>query len=885
MVLMIPATSCCFQEDAACVIISEGTWRPRPPTGGGTSTEACGKESYWKDQLLLFLGHALVLTRHTLYVLVCMAPVAHGASYSTPPVGQGIAGHDGLWGDAAAIVSCGSDAWQLCLWLSAKLGDLTRRLELTVSPIVLPWETEQKGAGADGKHWVLRARTAVTRHYLLTVRRSLLLPSRDEDALACAVPLVLDHCSAFTSRDVCDFWPRHCRLSPLHENSRTLQLDQAFACTAEENGQCVLPDSQASSNGGCHGVETNDPRRAHASFKYTVVAGTFDRLHAGHQLLLAAAALATDEHVGLAVAAGPLVEKKVVAAEDVAAAGVEPFSYRLQVAAAFLQLLAAARGREMCISGFREALVEEERSGSGEQQRKPAKTGGGSTISCGLEAPLQGSLSATAVQSPGRYLWLHVFRITDAVGPADRLAFDCLVVSTETMRGAKVVNEIRRKIGNEPVSVLVVELVPTDAQTSPYVAEVLSETLPFTSAKEGDERKNPDSGTLPRDELPTVPYSQAESQVAGQACEDALTLRGTPGPPVGSQEASRSKLSSTELRYLQWRRLRCGCVTWLCNRFRLAWIWLVGSESKEQTVARQSASTVWRALCAEHAAPWRRLHTFERVARALRRLDEEYPSVGPQPVVLCLFLGSLLACPCRYITRTAGACEVSSCNSLARGSVAPAWTVASWSPDAEEQAWHRSARSLLAELQSNFPVNQPNEQGPRALESQHSVGEEAVASSGLMLDGSILEGRCNLLLTLLCEQRAASVGTLVTAARTADVVQGDVSAHATGNAAPVEQGIGELVRLTRRLEQLECTGNSVTYRERSQNLREEYFFIDYGYFSDYRTRQLVRLLETAGSLDCLRPQELLRARANIDYELELLRNGINARGKRAASSR
>ncbi len=126
-------------------------------------------------------------------------------------------------------------------------------------------------------------------------------------------------------------------------------------------------------------------------FGRVIVAGTFDRLHAGHESLLRlAASLGREVFVGLAD--GPLLRSKKH--RDM----IEPFAVRKRTVEEFLEGLGVDH---------------------------------------------------------------EVVRITDPVGPAgeDGMA-EAIVVSEETIPGALLVNEVRRKRGLRPLHIVACPLIP-----------------------------------------------------------------------------------------------------------------------------------------------------------------------------------------------------------------------------------------------------------------------------------------------------------------------------------------------------------------------------------------------------------------------------------------
>ena len=128
----------------------------------------------------------------------------------------------------------------------------------------------------------------------------------------------------------------------------------------------------------------------------------------------------------------------------------------------------------------------------------------------------------------------------------------------------------------------------------------------------------------------------------------------------------------------------------------------------------------------------------------------------------------------------------------------------------------------------------------------------------------MLEERYSLLLSLMQEQRAATL------AKLAPVVQRKNAWSQTTDANLSAYETGDLMRQARRLEQLEYAETSTDLANRLQSLREEYFFVSDDCFRRHRKRQLERLLDDADCLDCLSNEEILSARAAIEQELQML---------------
>ncbi|KAL8432752.1 hypothetical protein ACSSS7_004376 [Eimeria intestinalis] len=853
----------CFLEDTACVILKESSWRhcSQAETAGLFSAP---QEGCSMDRLLLFLGRALALTRRSLYILLCVDPNRnHWSSRSRPPEDACSAEEQQQSNDAAAFVSCGPEVWRLYIQLSTKLGDLAQQLELPASPIIVPWEaqdlaalkeaTNQESGGC--RHWAARARDAVLQHYLMTSAGCLRWRPRDEAARCLSIPLVLDEEFTCTDADACSAWPRHWHLTSSAAEAPDSDPGKRVACSLEGRTRGLPSKCEAALiEGGPLGGGRAD---ATTAFKYTVVAGTFDRLHAGHRLLLATAVFAAGESTGLAVAGGPLVTKKTNPSARPATADIEPFAFRLRAAAAFVQLAAAARNRALSVSGCMEALQEE--CGvltDQQQQQQPVFQGfDGIFNSIGVipqKAPLQ--IHQAAELQTGRLpLRLQVFRITDSIGPADRLSFDCLVVSAETLRGARAVNDARLKLGNEPVSFLTVELVPSRAQPSPRIFEALHATLPFTKKTGSLHANTTGEWGAPSRKGVSALAGGANLGSAGSAVVDGYlnTLKdSTLASLAAGEETPQSKVSSTELRYLHWKQLRCDSVAWLCERFRSSWSRLVRDKGRcQENTGDKSSSAVWQLLCAEHAAPWRRLHTFERIARLLKRLDAEQHPERAEPVVLAIFFGSLLACPCFSLGQVTDACAASNCSSQQSAS-------SSWAPLIEAEWWSGAASSLISELDSYW--------------CEEGAGDEW-HTGGHSLQSSTTCGQSSLLRALMTAQRASSLATLATPLERETGKQNSSFTESCGIGASSRDEQAALVKRICRLELLECTSSgSLALATSTQQLRDEYFFVGDTPFTQWRELQLRQVLRNADSLAPLGHEERRHAVAFIRQELGML---------------
>ncbi|KAL8270469.1 hypothetical protein Esti_005616 [Eimeria stiedai] len=849
----------CFLEDAACVLLKESSWR-RCSEAEAAGISSAPRESCSMDRLLLFLGRALTFTRRSLYVLLCVNPhKSPPSSLPSPPEDACSAAEKQQCKNAAAFVSCGPEVWKLYVQLSAKLGNLAQRLELPATPIILPWEAENFAADKETtnqesgccSHWAARARAAVLRHYLMASAGCLRWKPRDEAARCHAIPLVLDEEFTCSDADACSAWPRHWRLTSSAAVTSGSGVRKRVACSLEGTREFLPSEHEGDPS-------TSGRADAATTFKYTVAAGTFDRLHAGHRLLLAAAVFAASEATGLALAAGPLVTKTRPSMSN-STADIEPFSFRLRAATAFVQLAAAARNLALSISGYTEAIQEEcgllTQQQQQQQQQQVSGRFEGISGSAGLlpqRAPLQEQQAAE--QQGGRpRLRLQVFRITDSIGPADRLSFDCLVVSAETLRGAHAVNEVRLKLGNEPVSFLTVELVPSCAQPSPRVFEALHATLPFTKktgSLHGDTTSG--SGSSAGEKASRLPVG-AKLELRGTAVvEDQLDT------PKGStlslslaagKETPQGKVSSTELRYLHWKQLGCDCVGWLCGRFHASWCWLLRDRGSCLESTNSAPPAVWQLLCAEHAAPWRRLHTFERIARLLRRLDAEQHSESAEPVVLAVFLGSLLACPCQSLPQITDACATPDGSS--QTSASP-----NWAPPAEAEWWRAAASSLLSELNSYCCEAGAKDKGQ---------------TGGHSRKGSTACKHTSLLRALMTAQRASSIATLATPFEPAAGKQNASFTEACGTQASSLDEEAALVKTACRLELLECTSSAfLPLAAGMQQLRDEYFFVEEAQFKRWRELQLRQVLNDADSLTPLKQEEHRHAVVSIKRELEML---------------
>jgi len=94
------------------------------------------------------------------------------------------------------------------------------------------------------------------------------------------------------------------------------------------DSETVLGDGAAPPEASSARAASEDGDVAHGA---VAVGGTFDRLHAGHRLLLAAAALAARETVYIGVAGDELLRKKAHATL------LQPFDQRAAAAAAFVE--------------------------------------------------------------------------------------------------------------------------------------------------------------------------------------------------------------------------------------------------------------------------------------------------------------------------------------------------------------------------------------------------------------------------------------------------------------------------------------------------------------------------------------------------------------------
>ncbi|KAL8424286.1 hypothetical protein Efla_002904 [Eimeria flavescens] len=849
-----------FGEEAACVIIREDAWRRRPSPEYTTVDRPNGREClpYWRDQLLYFLGRALILTRRFLYILLCVDPSRCDASHPSGPAAAACKaeGSQTTYSDDAAPLCCGQEAWQLCVWLSGQLGHLARGLELPASPLILPWYTGGSAAENESSegpqegccHWLRRARLAVLRHYLVTSGESMRWLFKNGATLSQAIPLILDEGLAFTDSKMCSLWPRHWRLKVDYPAVPAADRKNTQTGFTDGSQHSTAPNENASQE-----VDEKQPVRP---FRCTLVAGTFDRLHAGHRLLLAAAAFATSGAAGLAVAAGPLVSKKGSSLTGLSTADIEPFAYRLRVATAFMQLAGAARNRSLWVSGYPEA-VHEEHMAAGEASNEDVSH----STEDFQERLLLNSELFSEKQSTGQAMQLQIFRITDAVGPADRLEFDCLVVSAETLKAAHAVNAKRMQLGNHPVSLLAVQVVPLCARINSVLAAALRAALPHTWRPQAPPTSLSHNDSVCQ-QTALQQHQGVERSAAAAVCTAAAASsgavqsglsKGNAAPSAAEGAATQTKVSSTELRQQQWRQLRCDSISWLCSRFLAAWLWLSRNQGESAEFTRRSSEGFWRLLCAEHATPWRRLHTFSRVARLLRRLEEFQLRAQTEPVVLCVFLESLLACPCHYVALTVAACDASDCSSSKLTSI-------SWSPDIEGESWQRAARGVLAHLCAASPqAAQPC--APAETERQSL---EEFLKQLYEAEDSIFTVQGSFLKALLAAQRTASLAN-VASGLYVDEQSGRVT---PADSMPLERA--EAVEAVRRLELQECTDGGVSLLTRMQQLREEYFFLDEFRFQQCRAAQLKRVLDAGDTLQSLTQEERLLATATIKQELEIL---------------
>lgn len=157
-------------------------------------------------------------------------------------------------------------------------------------------------------------------------------------------------------------------------------------------------------------------------FPMVAVGGTFDRLHAGHRLLLAATALVATEKVFIGVTSDKLLSNK--RNKEL----LEPYDVRAKAAVNYVKSVHPAL-----------------------------------SVTCGpLIDPKVPPLAAT-----------------------DR-AFDAIVVSEETVPGAEEINRVRHSLGFEPLVIVVVSLLPATSEgqklSSTDLRHLAASTVPESTA-------------------------------------------------------------------------------------------------------------------------------------------------------------------------------------------------------------------------------------------------------------------------------------------------------------------------------------------------------------------------------------------------------------------
>jgi pantetheine-phosphate adenylyltransferase len=182
---------------------------------------------------------------------------------------------------------------------------------------------------------------------------------------------------------------------------------RAEALARERKGKDVVVDDATGTSSDVFEKDENvDNVRASRGFAKVSVGGTFDRLHAGHRLLLAAAALATHKEGTLFVG----VTGEALLANKSDKNKIQPYAKRANNAERFLESV-------WCPASEKNASME---------SKKKIKTG-----------PLDGSPPLASTVEDMR----------------------ALVVSRETLGGAAAVNAQRRDLGFPPLEIIAVGVV------------------------------------------------------------------------------------------------------------------------------------------------------------------------------------------------------------------------------------------------------------------------------------------------------------------------------------------------------------------------------------------------------------------------------------------
>ncbi|CBZ53349.1 conserved hypothetical protein [Neospora caninum Liverpool] len=412
-------------------------------------------------------------------------------------------------------------------------------------------------------------------------------------------------------------------------------------------GDASLPASQDSVVPLCRVVNKD------GFLNHVVVAGAFDRLHAGHKILLMAAALLARQRVGLAVTSGSLISRKVTDAYLAMASGIEPFCLRSRSAAAFLALLLQASGRScvflnytaqvLCEElGFSEGVLGKDSSEDGEQIERlwrDAYAQATQAWSCFSRAPCGDQAAAAncrlaescfaAVWSdavdfpalsacrgkdergernrdPGEHpVAICLYRIGDPLGPAGDLDFDALVVSAESVSGGQFVNAERAKRNHRPVLLVEIPTLPPANPGGIWKRDACSALETGGASREA-----------PSHHRSTSHQKTETSQGGARSCTADVSVP-APEPAALARAQASTKLSSTTLRGVQALRLGVSRedLKLLFAAFHAAVSMLIGTPEAVQ-------SAHWTVLCEMYSAPWRRFSTFGRLARLLRIVEE-----------------------------------------------------------------------------------------------------------------------------------------------------------------------------------------------------------------------------------------------------------------------
>lgn len=222
---------------------------------------------------------------------------------------------------------------------------------------------------------------------------------------------------------------------------------------------------------------TTTERFSFSQANVLVLAGTFDHLHAGHKFLLSVAGMLTKRKLCVAIVQdeGPLLSKKIK--KNI----LQPLLYRANRVYYFLHRFLALMGRRVTLaldpfltqaSFYRTLLAYQDPSSKADPSAADAN---GLMLSNGSEQelvlPPKSLVSGNGFAQPplqpseeGFYadICVELLVLRDAVGPArDRLDFECLIATDDTLGGAAAVNAARVEYGLPALRVLQLPLVST----------------------------------------------------------------------------------------------------------------------------------------------------------------------------------------------------------------------------------------------------------------------------------------------------------------------------------------------------------------------------------------------------------------------------------------